>query len=56
MELGMESNNAASPTKDAMLDEYATSPMTTPGWPTPTALQMSGPLDDEKDVNKGVMS
>jgi hypothetical protein len=55
-ELGMENNNATSLTKDAKLDKYATSPMTTPGWPTLTACRMSGPSDSEKDVDKGVMS
>jgi hypothetical protein len=36
-ELDMENNNAASLTKGAELDEYATSLTTTPGWPTLTA-------------------
>jgi hypothetical protein len=56
MELDMESSNATSPTKDAKPDEYAASPMTILGWPTLTALRTSGPSDDEKDINKGVMS
>jgi hypothetical protein len=56
MEQGIKSNCAASPTKDAKQEEYAASLMTTPEWPTPIARQMLGPSDNEKDVNKGVMS
>jgi hypothetical protein len=51
----MWKNNAVSCTKDARLDEYAKSLMTTLGWPIPTAPPMLGPLDDRKDINKGVM-
>jgi hypothetical protein len=53
---GMENNNAASLTRGVKPDESAGSPTTTPGWPILTAPQMSGPSDDKKDVNKGVMS
>jgi hypothetical protein len=55
-ELGISRSNATSPTKDAAQDEYATFPTTTHKWPTPTVPPTSGPLDDRKDVNKGVIS
>jgi hypothetical protein len=53
---GTKSNIAESPTSDAEQEEYAVSLTTTPEWPTLTARRMSGPLDDGKDANKGVMS
>jgi hypothetical protein len=52
----MEKDSVASHIKDAELGKSATYLMTTPRWPIPTAPQTSGPLDIEKDVNKGVMS
>jgi integrase-like protein/chromodomain-containing protein len=51
-----KSSTAEPLTSDVKQEEYAASPMTTPGWPTPIARQMSGPSDDGKDTNKGVMS
>jgi hypothetical protein len=51
-----KSNTAESPISDAEREECAASLMITPGWPTPTAHWTSGPSDDGKDVNKGVMS
>jgi hypothetical protein len=50
---GMEKNNVVSCIKGAELDESVTSPTTTPGWPTLTAPQMSGPSNDEKTLTRG---
>jgi hypothetical protein len=52
----MEKDSAVFHIKDAELGESAAYLTTTPRWPIPTAPQTSGPLDIEKDVNKGVMS
>jgi hypothetical protein len=51
-----KSNTAKPLTSDVEWEECAASPMTTPGWPTLIVHQTSGPSDDGKDVNKGVMS
>jgi hypothetical protein len=56
MGTGIKNNSAKFPTNDAEQGECVVSPMTIPEWPTPTVHQMSGPSDDGKDVNKGVMS
>jgi hypothetical protein len=53
---GTKNNIAEPPTSDAEQEECAASLTTTPGWPTLTAHRTSGPSDDGKDVNKGVMS
>jgi hypothetical protein len=53
---GIKNLCVASLTKGAEQEEYAVSLMTTQGWPIPTAHQTSGPLDNGRDVNKGVMS
>jgi hypothetical protein len=56
--IGMDTKSsfATSHTNDAGWEECVVSPMTIRGWLTPTAHRTSGPLDDGKDVNKGVMS
>jgi hypothetical protein len=56
MGTGIRNNSAKFPTSDAEQGECVASLTTTPEWPTPTVHQTSGPLDDGKDVNKGVMS
>jgi hypothetical protein len=56
MEPSTEKSNAMFPIKDAELDKSAASLTTTLEWPLPTVPQTSGPSDDRKDVNKGVMS
>jgi hypothetical protein len=54
--MGIKSSTVESPTNDARQEEYAAFLTTTPEWPIPIARRTSGPSDDEKDVNKGVMS
>jgi hypothetical protein len=56
MGMGIKNNSVESLTSDAKRGEYVASPTTIPEWPTPTAHRMSGPSDDGKDVNRGVMS
>jgi hypothetical protein len=56
MGTGIKSSIVESPTSNAEREEYAASLTTTPEWPTLTARRTSGPLDDGKDANKGVMS
>jgi hypothetical protein len=51
-----KSSSVALHTSNAEWEECAMSPTTTRGWPTPIAHRMSGPSDDGKDANKGVMS
>jgi hypothetical protein len=53
---GTRNSYATSHTKDVEWEECAAFPTITQEWPTPTAHQMSGLLDDGKDINKGVMS
>jgi hypothetical protein len=53
---GTKNSTVESPISDAGQEECAASPTTTPEWPIPIARRTSGPSDDEKDVNKGVMS
>jgi hypothetical protein len=55
-EMGTKNSTAEPLTSDVEQEECAASPMTTPEWPTHIAHQTSGPSDDGKDVNKGVMS
>jgi hypothetical protein len=54
-EPGTSRSSVASPTKGATQDKYATSLTTTCEWPILTVPPTLGPLDGEKDVNKGVM-
>ena len=56
MELDTLSHIAATLTNVAETDEFAEYWTTIPTSPTPPALLILGPLDDEKDTNKGVMS
>jgi hypothetical protein len=55
-EQDIKNSCAASPIRGAEQGEYAVFPTTIRGWPIPTVHQTSGPSDDGKDVNKGVMS